>query len=396
MVTISRKELYEKVWETPIVRLAQEYGLSDGGLAKICRKHRIPKPPRGYWAKKAVGINMKRLPLPAGENVTITITPNPHSQNVSRRKELAASMQNLEKAPIVVPDRLSSPHPLVKQSSEILSGLQSNEIGIVNPPKEGCLDISVSKESVRRALRIMDTIIKTLEKHGFNVYLSKGHTRTKIKEVPISFRISEKLATRSKRPEEHNLSGRYEFGHSRFVEERAPSGELALTIHEAEGFYIYGCRQNWKDGIKAKLEDRIQSFIDGLVDVAAAKIEKDRERAEEERRRMERQRQLEEERLKRAELRRIYLEEEARVNKLVSDAENWKKSRIIREYIFETKRIAASGELTISFEKPLSEWLSWAHDQADRLDPLTPSPASILDEECPEEEKRNEYPYSRW
>jgi len=218
----------------------------------------------------------------------------------------------------------------------------------------------------------------------------------KIREVPISFRISEKLATRAKRPEEHDLSGRYEFGHSRFVEERAPSGELTLTIHEAEGFYIHGCRQNWKDGIKAKLEDRIQSFIDGLVDVAAAKIEKDIERAEEERRRMERQRQIEDERLKRAELRRIYLEEEARVNKLVSDAENWKKSRILREYIFEIKRLAASGELAISFEKPLSEWLSWAYDQADRLNPLTPSPASILDEECPAEEKRNEYPYSRW
>jgi len=396
MAKITRKELYEKVWETPIVRLAQEYGLSDGGLAKICRKHRIPKPPRGYWAKKAVGINMKRLPLPAGENVTITITPNPYSQNVSKRKELAASMQNLEKEPIVVPDRLSSPHPLVKQSSEILNGLQPNHVGLVDPPKEGCLDIVVSKASLRRALRIMDTIIKALEKQGFNVYLSKGHTRTKIKDVPISFRISEKLATRAKRPEEHDLSGRYEFRHSLFVEERAPSGELTLTIHEAEGFYIHGCRQNWKDGAKAKLEDRIQSFIDGLVNVAAAKIEKDRERAEEERRRMERQRQLEEERLKRAELRRRYIEEQSRVNKLVSDAENWKKSRILREYIFEIKRLAASGELALSFEKPLSEWLSWAHDQADSLNPLTPSPASILDEECPEEEKKNPYSYSKW
>ena len=138
---------------------------------------------------------MKRLPLPAGENVTITITPNPHCQNVSKRKELAASMQNLEKEPIVVPDRLSSPHPLVKQSSEILNGLQPNHVGLVDPPKEGCLDIVVSKASLRRALRIMDTIIKALEKQGFNVYLSKGHTRTKIQKVVISFRISEKLTT---------------------------------------------------------------------------------------------------------------------------------------------------------------------------------------------------------
>jgi hypothetical protein len=43
------------VWKTPITRLAKEYGLSDVGLAKICKKHDIPRPPRGYWAKKEGG-----------------------------------------------------------------------------------------------------------------------------------------------------------------------------------------------------------------------------------------------------------------------------------------------------------------------------------------------------
>lgn len=38
MVTINRKELYTKVWETPITRLSKEYGLSDVGFAKICIK----------------------------------------------------------------------------------------------------------------------------------------------------------------------------------------------------------------------------------------------------------------------------------------------------------------------------------------------------------------------
>ncbi len=46
--------------------------------------------------------------------------------------------------------------------------------------------------------RIMDTVIKTLEKRGHSVYLSEGRTRTKILEVPISFGISEKLVTRKK------------------------------------------------------------------------------------------------------------------------------------------------------------------------------------------------------
>lgn len=55
MATIDRKELYKKVWETPITQLAREYGLSDVGFAKICKKYNIPRPPRGYWARKEAG-----------------------------------------------------------------------------------------------------------------------------------------------------------------------------------------------------------------------------------------------------------------------------------------------------------------------------------------------------
>ncbi len=63
MTTINRKELYKKVWEAPITRLSKEYGLSDVGFAKICRKHNIPRPPRGYWARKAAGYRVKRIPF---------------------------------------------------------------------------------------------------------------------------------------------------------------------------------------------------------------------------------------------------------------------------------------------------------------------------------------------
>lgn len=396
--TISRTELYNQVWEVPMINLAKQCGLLDVGLAKICKRYGIPRPPRGYWARKAGGYKVKRLPLPTGDNVTIEITPNLRSQSVYNREDSISRMshsQEPDEEPIVVPDRLSSPHPLIRQSSEILTGLQSNELGLVNPPKAGCLDITVSKDSLRRALRIMDTVIKVLVPRGHGVYLSEGRTRTKILEVPISFGISEKLVTRKKRPEEHNLSGSYSFGHSRFVDERAPSGDLSLTIHEAENFYIYGCQQHWSDGKTSKLENRIGSFIDGLLTVAVAKIERDKERAEEERRKIERQKQLEEERRKRAELRREYLAEEARVTKLISETENWKRSQILREYLAEIERRATNEELPLSLEKPLAEWLKWAHDQADRLDPFAQSPSSILDGECPEEEK-NQSPYSRW
>lgn len=46
-IKITREELYEKVWNTPMQKLAMEFGLSDVGLAKLCKRHQIPVPGRG-------------------------------------------------------------------------------------------------------------------------------------------------------------------------------------------------------------------------------------------------------------------------------------------------------------------------------------------------------------
>lgn len=64
-VVLSRDELYRQVWATPIRTLAQQYDVSDRGLAKICARLNVPCPPRGYWARSARGApdapNIRRL-----------------------------------------------------------------------------------------------------------------------------------------------------------------------------------------------------------------------------------------------------------------------------------------------------------------------------------------------
>jgi hypothetical protein len=61
---LSRQELYDLLWKTPATKLARQYGISDVGLAKICKRHDIPRPPRGHWAKLANGKRVRRPPLP--------------------------------------------------------------------------------------------------------------------------------------------------------------------------------------------------------------------------------------------------------------------------------------------------------------------------------------------
>lgn len=62
---ISRADLYKRVWSTPMRKLAAEFGISDVGLAKICRKNGIPLPGLGYWRLVETGREPKRVLLPA-------------------------------------------------------------------------------------------------------------------------------------------------------------------------------------------------------------------------------------------------------------------------------------------------------------------------------------------
>ena len=61
---VDRETLYNEVWTDPVTVVAPRYGLSDVGLAKICRALAIPLPSRGYWAKVKAGRVMGRAPLP--------------------------------------------------------------------------------------------------------------------------------------------------------------------------------------------------------------------------------------------------------------------------------------------------------------------------------------------
>jgi hypothetical protein len=56
--------LYEQVWARPVRDVARSYGISDVRLGKVCRKLRVPVPPRGYWARVRSGYRVRKPPLP--------------------------------------------------------------------------------------------------------------------------------------------------------------------------------------------------------------------------------------------------------------------------------------------------------------------------------------------
>ncbi len=137
-ITLSRKELYEQVWAEPVIKLAARYGLSDVGLAKICKKHKIPRPSLGYWAKKQFGYLPRQTPLPEKNyDPVIEIRANPYKTRPSNLNTPILKLITLEKQPdkkIIVPEKLINPHPLIIKTAELMDSIESDQFGKIISP----------------------------------------------------------------------------------------------------------------------------------------------------------------------------------------------------------------------------------------------------------------------
>jgi integrase len=59
-----RGGLYELVWTAPVMEIAEQLGVSDVALSKLCRRAAIPRPGRGDWARVEAGQQIDRPLLP--------------------------------------------------------------------------------------------------------------------------------------------------------------------------------------------------------------------------------------------------------------------------------------------------------------------------------------------
>ena len=211
------------------------------------------------------------------------------------------------------------------------------------------LDIRVCPKSFERALKIMDTLIKALEVKGAQVSIvereyHKDTTCIKLSATVLEIDIYEKINIIKKEKD------RYGFNRFDYI----PNGQLVLRIKNT-----YGNRSEWKDGKRKKVEDLIDSFINGLYAAVAREKELQKERDK-----------WKEEQHKRDELERLSELEQERINKLEKEAMNWHRSKIIRSYVeaATAAHIQKNGKVEPGSE--FDKWRTWASQQADHLVPL--------------------------
>ena len=328
-----------------------------------------------------------QTPLPSSDNDDQTVVSyiEPERYEKSGLSEEIQKSEKEEEKPekkIEVASSLRGAHKLITATKEEYIGAKSDDAGILLPDQDPSLNISVTRKSLHRALLVMDALIKALEFRDLNV--TEGPTVCIFGES-VAFGIKERIKITKEQPEEHDLTGDYQFGYKQYVTHDIATGELTVYISESNSYRISGYRKQWRDAKKQRIEDCLNKVVSGFVKFAARKQEvrlEDEERESENKRAAE-QRALEKQ--QRAELRQQQAEEQDRVNNLIQEVRSWKTSRELRQYLdfIRESNKSSSGSSTLNPE--LEQWLSWAEDQADRLDPLKESPSSILDLEIPEE-----------
>ena len=193
----TRLELFEMVWETPMIHLAKKLNLSDVGLRKICKKQGIPLPRSGHWTRKQLGKEDARPELPyPNHNPTINLPDEVQAeQNRSQGAIVKAAKKPPEQPQLRTIEQL---HDLrcIKTAEGIKAHIkaiekktgQSFESVMHQPAKwppttlfefsyfhsrQEQIPIVATAKNAIRALCIADEIIERLEKQGIEVILEQ-------------------------------------------------------------------------------------------------------------------------------------------------------------------------------------------------------------------------------
>ena len=369
-----RQELYEKVWQFPLRTLAREHGISDVALANVCRKLQIPLPGLGHWTKIHCGHTIPRPPLPAAENLPVLMRPVPKQETPLLAEDLPKleMIQQIEEGATPPVTSAMLAHPLVETAKRVLSGAQTIDRGVLRPGREvDCLDVRVSRACLSRALQITAALLHILEKERFKVLVEKRKsesTTVMIYGEAIRFGVVERSRQIKPAPPPSAKSGistNYLYNSVKLE----PTGRLSIEVWN---FYSGSPQKVWRDRESMSLEEQLPKCIAGMIRIALwARAAQDAQAKKEE----AKQKQIDEvtEVLQRIE------EEEKKIKTLKREAAAWWRAERIRNYIAAIRSDAATQPDSNQRTKVL-EWIDWAEQQADRIDPLKKNPESIIDD----------------
>lgn len=335
---VTRKELYDLVWSKSLTQLSKDFGLSLSQIKKVCRDNNILLPENGYWSKIKFGKNIEKTPLDKSIEFDAKIELSVDTEKSPKQKIIDEIVTDT-KAPVKVSEKLRNPDKLVSDTEAYYNKRKKDRY--FRDDSSTILYINVTDENNKRALRFMDALIKLLRYRGFEFIRENHQLKMKIDNVSFPFYLRE----------HHKRVPNKEGSYPSFIYE--PTGNFIFTTGE------HSIKKEWSDS-KIKLEDRLIQIV-ADIEILIQKEKEWQERIRISHEKYERERKIKEEQ------EALRKQEEAKFNQLLTEAKKFEESNLIRKYIQETERKAiAENNLT----DELKEWIKWANDKADSIDPL--------------------------
>ena len=372
-VVLTREELYQQVWSEPIVRVASRVGLSGRGLGKICARHCIPVPPRGWWARKQHGHRVQQSPLPRIEDSRLErIVLHPSDSQPLETEPLELLRENDPEWRIDVPQDLQISHPLVKRAAPALrsaSRVPSKDRAVpwnsryqakLSKPGPGHLDIAVSKASVPRALRIMQALLAAFDKRHYPVSVTPENvTIVRVLDEPFQIALTERFK---------QVQVKYSYGQRTDLE---PSGRLMLRIGST--YQNAGVEDKPPRLIEGALNRFVGRLVQRALDAKWQRVIK-AERNHRWRHHDDERRQLQQQRDS----------EKLRRRRLRTAAVRWMRHQRVCQFVESVEQRIRGGRIRPDTQEIASRWIEWAKTHLEETDPVN----AFLDEPWPAAELR--------
>jgi hypothetical protein len=273
-----------------------------------------------------------------------------------RNSELEAMVEAVESDSTInlkVPEKLINPHPLVvgmKYPKQQSTRFNTSSNKIFNEGET--LDFAVSKKNLQRAMLILDTFIRAVEKRGHSVVIKGGSTYVIISGEPLRIRFWEK----SRYIENHD--------DKRGFRDTELTGEFFIQYFKISNYV----ERQWGDTAHTKLEDKLGRVIGSLEYFGKKEHEE----------RLEREAYWKKQREKEAIQKELNARKQTEFNNfkiLLSQSLRYEKAQAIRAFV---SHIEANPHLTIEGSDNLQEWMHWARAKADWYDPTVESKDEVL------------------
>lgn len=347
--TYNREKLYKEVWAKPVVKVAEQYGVSDVTIHKICKELNVPLPHPGYWAMIRAGAEVERPPLPKTKGPTETTGARTYEgvkANDTSRQPLSFLSETEREKVLRAAQEIKMPAENAQLHKKIAAYRNKRlSAGMI------------SNDSLPRVYRILDALFRQVESLGgaieddLSMRIRKEHVRIEIVEsqdkVPHVITKEEAKALLEYHDEKRRHSWASEPQIRKY--DYVFNGRLRISVRQARYF---------RDKDKVNVESRLGEILIDLYE-ESEKLRLDRLAKEEEDRREAEAARRKEERRKRYNL------EVDRTIALEHAALDYDTACRIRAYVKAVMDNHGSDEMNAE----TADWVEWATKKADWFDP---------------------------